>query len=159
MVDAVPAHIETSLDCSSCHTTATFAGGTWTHDSSSVNNCDTCHSPGGGATPKPSGHLNTTEQCDVCHTTNGWAPTNFSHSPLGNYPGNHRRDPGCNGCHGSVISSTIPWPYPQYAPDCAACHANDFKRKGKHIGGENGTVSQNRNCAGSGCHRVSDSEF
>ena len=160
-VDAVPAHIQTSLDCSSCHTTATFAGGTWTHDASSVNNCNTCHSPGGGAkrykVVPP--HLLTTAQCDVCHTTNGWAPTNFSHDPQGNYPGDHRRDPGCNACHGNTISATIPYRWPQYAPDCASCHANDFDRKGDHIGGENGTVSQNRNCAGSGCHRVSDREF
>jgi hypothetical protein len=163
MVDAVPAHIATSLDCSSCHTTATFAGGSWTHDSSSAGNCDTCHSPGNGATPKPGGHLNTPEQCDVCHTTNGWAPTSFSHSPGGNYPGNHRNDPGCTGCHtGSIGAGINSANYPnqlQYAPFCAGCHANDFERKGDHIGGENGTVSQNKNCAGSGCHRVSDRKF
>jgi len=161
MMDAVPPHIPTDLDCSSCHTTATFAGGTWTHDASSVNNCDTCHD-GITATGKidavPS-HLSTNAQCDACHTTNAWAPSNFSHDPNGNYPGNHRRDPGCNGCHGTTISATIPWPWSQYAPFCAACHAGDFKRKGRHIGGENGTVAQNKNCGGSGCHRVSASEF
>jgi hypothetical protein len=159
MVDAVPAHIPTSLDCSSCHTTATFAGGSWTHDAGSADNCDTCHSPGGGATSKPGGHLNTTEQCDVCHTTDGWVPASFTHSPAGNYPGNHRVDPGCIACHGPVISGTVPWPFAQYEPFCAACHANDFERKGDHIGGENGTVAQNKNCAGSGCHRVSDRDF
>jgi hypothetical protein len=109
--------------------------------------------------------LSTTEQCDVCHTTNGWAPTSFSHNPNGGYPGDHRRDPGCNGCHGTTISSTLPYPHPSYAPPtrntvyCAACHANDFERKGDHIGGENGTVEQNKDCAGSGCHRVNSSEF
>ncbi|MDH3535467.1 MAG: hypothetical protein OER87_06965 [Gammaproteobacteria bacterium] len=160
-MDAVPQHLETGLDCHFCHTTATFVGGSWTHDANSANNCDTCHSPGNGATPKPGGHLSTTEQCDKCHTTNGWAPTNFSHDPNGNYPGNHRRDPGCNGCHGPTISASIPWPFPQYAPFCAACHANDFRRKGKHIGGENGTVAQNKDCSGGGrgCHKVSDSGF
>jgi hypothetical protein len=159
MMDAVPAHIPTNLDCSSCHTTATFAGGTWIHDATTIGNCDTCHSPGGGATFKPGGHLNTTEQCDVCHTTNGWAPASFLHSSGGDYPGNHRVDPGCIACHGPVISGTVPWPFAQYQPFCAACHANDFERKGDHIGGENGTVAQNRNCAGSGCHRVSDRKF
>jgi hypothetical protein len=160
-VDAVPAHIPTSLDCVACHTTATFVGGSWTHDASSANNCDTCHSPGGGATFKPGAHLSTTAQCDVCHTTNGWAPTSFSHDPNGDYPGDHRRDPGCNSCHGNTISATIPWPWPQYAPFCAACHRNDFERKGDHIGGENGTVEQNRDCSGGGrgCHRVSDRNF
>jgi hypothetical protein len=161
--DAVPTHIATSLDCSSCHTTATFAGGSWTHDASSIGNCDTCHSPGGGATFKPGNHLSTTEQCDVCHTTNGWAPTNFSHSPSGNYPGDHRRNPGCTGCHkGSIGAGINSGNYPnqlQYAPDCAGCHAKNFKRKDKHIGGENGTVEQNKNCGRSGCHRVSSSQF
>lgn len=154
-----PAHITTSLDCSSCHTTATFAGAKWVHDSSTAGNCDQCHSTGGGATIKPGNHINTTEQCDVCHSTNGWAPSIFSHSPQGNYPGNHRVDPGCNQCHGNNISSSIPWPFAQYAPDCAACHANDFESESDHIGGKNGTVEQNRNCATSGCHKVSDREF
>jgi len=57
----------------------------------------------------------------------------------------------------------MPFAYPaaQYAPFCAACHAGDFTRKGRHNGGENGTVEQNKDCSGggSGCHRVSDSEF
>ena len=161
--DAVPAHIQTSLDCSSCHTTATFVGGTWTHDSSSAGRCSDCHSPGNGATSKPSGHLDTNEQCDSCHTTNRWAPTNFKHPSGSNYPGDHRRDPGCKGCHkGSIGSGINSSNYPselQYAPACAGCHARNFKRKDKHIGGKNGTVAQNKNCAGSGCHRVNASSF
>jgi len=159
-----PAHIPTSLDCSSCHTTATFLGGAWVHDASTVNNCNSCHFDGSVAKRyKLSGHLNTSEQCDVCHTTNAWAPTNFKHSTQGNYPGDHRRDPGCTGCHKGAIGSGIDsGNYPnqlRYAPSCAGCHAGDFKRKGDHIGGENGTIEQNKNCAGSGCHRVNSSEF
>ncbi len=160
-----PAHIATALDCHFCHTTATFLGGSWVHDASTTNNCDQCHVDGGAAkTFKPLGHLSTTFQCDACHTTNGWAPTSFSHTSP-NYPGDHRIDPGCSGCHGNTVDNTLPYPHPQYAPPqrnavyCAACHAGDFDRKGDHIGGENGTVEQNKNCAGSGCHRVSDSNF
>ncbi|MEZ5552722.1 MAG: hypothetical protein R3E82_17710 [Pseudomonadales bacterium] len=158
---AVPAHLNTATDCHFCHTTATFAGGTWVHDSSTVGRCDDCHSPGGGATFKPQNHLATTVQCDECHTTERWAPTTFLHDPQGNYPGNHRRDPGCSGCHGPSVNAIFVYPTPQYAPDCAACHAGDFRRKDKHIGGSNGTVSQNRDCSGGGrgCHRVSDSGF
>lgn len=160
-----PPHIPTSLDCSSCHTTATFVGGTWTHDASSVGQCDTCHSPGGGARFKPSTHLNTTVQCDVCHTTNGWAPVNFKHDPNSGYPGDHRRNPSCSGCHGNTIDSNLPYPGPQFAPPqrstvyCAACHVNNFRRKGDHIGGKNGTVEQNKNCGQSGCHSVRDWSF
>ena len=154
-------HIGTALDCHFCHTTATFAGGTWVHDSSTVGRCDDCHSVGGGAPFKQSGHLDTTVQCDECHVTMGWAPTFFSHDPQGDYPGDHRNDPGCSGCHGNSINSTFVYPSPQYAPFCAACHERDFKRKGKHIGGENGTVGQNKDCSGggSGCHRITDKDF
>ena len=158
-------HLSTNLDCHFCHTTATFVGGSWVHDSSTANNCDTCHVNGGGATAKPGGHIPTTEQCDVCHTTNGWAPTSFSHSPAGNYPGDHRRDPGCNGCHrGSIGAGINSDNYPnrvQYAPFCAGCHAGDFRRKGDHIGGENGTTEQNKDCSGGGrgCHKVGDRDF
>jgi len=168
--DAVPAHIEpTDLDCYFCHTTATFADGSWVHDSSTAGQCLDCHDDGGRATPKSSGHLNTTDQCDVCHITDRWAPTSFSHASNSEFTkqslGNHRRDPGCNGCHGSTIGSRpdgidwLPSRAPRYAPFCAACHANDFESEGDHNGGNNGTVEQNKNCAESGCHRVSDSGF
>jgi len=160
-----PAHIATALDCHFCHTTATFVGGTWTHDSSSAGHCDQCHVDGGGATFKPIGHLSTAEQCDVCHTTNGWAPSSFKHSAQGNYPGDHRRDPGCTGCHKASIGAGInSGNYPNqliYAPYCAGCHARNFKSVDKHIGGKNGTVEQNKDCSGggSGCHSVRSSEF
>lgn len=154
-------HIGTALDCHFCHTTATFAGGTWVHDNSTVGRCDDCHSVGGGATFKPPGHSATTVQCDECHVTTGWAPTFFSHDPQGDYPGDHRNDPGCSGCHGNSINSMFVYPSPQYAPFCAACHERDFDRKGDHIGGENGTVEQNKDCSGGGrgCHRVTDRKF
>jgi hypothetical protein len=161
-----PAHLATSLDCHNCHTTATFTGGTWVHDASTANNCKTCHRPNGDATYYNSTtHLNTAEQCDVCHTTTGWAPTSFKHSPSSNYPGNHRKDPGCTGCHkGSIGAGTGADNYPslpQYAPYCAGCHAKKFKSVDKHIGGKNGTVEQNKDCSGggSGCHKITSSGF
>jgi len=156
-----PPHLATNLDCRSCHTTATFVGGTWVHDDTAVNNCSSCHGPNGGAREKPLTHLSTDLQCDTCHVTTGWAPTTFRHDPNGNYPGDHRRNPSCSACHGSIITMPFAYPAAQYAPFCAACHASDFTRKGRHNGGENGTVEQNKDCSGggSGCHRVSDSEF
>jgi len=154
-------HLATNLDCRSCHTTATFVGGTWVHDGTTVGTCDTCHVVNGGATPKPTGHLATTLQCDSCHTTNGWAPTNFTHDPQGNYPGDHRVNFGCNACHGNSITATIPYPSIQYAPFCAGCHAGDFSPEGDHNGGRNGTIEQNKDCSGGGrgCHRVNDGGF
>lgn len=168
-----PAHLATSLDCRSCHTTATFIGGTWAHDASTAGVCKTCHSTSGGATPQPStGHFATTVECDSCHTTSGWAPAStFDHcagqtvSITGtcsgsDYPGKHRRTLGCVQCHGNN-SEVVTYPSSQYAPFCAACHASDFRAKDKHIGGKSGTVAQNKDCSGggSGCHKVTSSEF
>lgn len=158
-------HLPTSLDCASCHTTATFVGGVWVHDAGASGNCDTCHSSGGGATPKLTGHLSTSEQCDVCHSTNGWVPTNFSHNPAGNYPGDHRLNLSCGSCHKGAIGAGINSDnYPDqliYAPFCAGCHAGDFESEGDHNGGSSGTIAQNMDCSGggSGCHRVNDSGF
>lgn len=156
-----PAHIPTGLDCRSCHTTATFAGGTWVHDNNSNGICASCHN-GTDATGKPSqGHISTNLECDECHSTNGWAPTNFSHDPQGDYPGDHRRNLTCGNCHGNVVTTPFVYPSSRYAPFCAACHEGDFRREGDHNGGSNGTVEQNKDCSGGGrgCHKVSDSGF
>jgi len=155
-----PAHLPTSLDCRACHTTATFVGGTWAHDSTAIGVCKNCHSTTGGATPQPTvGHISTDLQCDVCHITAAWLPTSFSHAPTGNYPGDHRRAPTCTACHGSIVTTPFVYPSPTYAPFCAACHAGNFSRQSDHIGGSNGTVEQNKNCGSSGCHSVTDSSF
>ena len=79
----------------------------------------------------------------------------------------HRRDQGdhraavtCVNCHTSN-AQTIAWRNPAYAPDCAACHANDF-RSGPHRKHQNPdvnyTVSELRDCAGA-CHIYTDSSM
>ena len=163
-------HWITSFDCRDCHTTATFVGGTWKHDSNSAGMCDSCHNnttpaPDGGARAKSNIHMSTTLQCDSCHTTTAWAPFTFKHDPTdlaqARYPGDHRVAINCVTCHGSTISAPFVYRDGIFNPVnvCAACHTRDFRRKGDHIGGENGTVEQNKNCAGSGCHRITDSQF
>jgi hypothetical protein len=152
-------HLATNLDCHLCHTTATFRGGSWVHDNSTAGTCDTCHTNGGGATAKPNDHLSTNVQCDECHSTDRWAPDIFSHDPRGDYPGDHRVNPGCSRCHGNSISNTFSWPSSRYAPFCAACHERDFESEGDHNGGKSGTVEQNKNCGASGCHKITDRKF
>lgn len=171
-----PDHWLTSFDCRDCHTTAGFKPAKWIHDGNSTGNCESCHSPAGGARDKtttPGGHLTTTSQCDECHTTTAWSPTNFNHDrnklSQDGYPGDHRAPLSCVACHGNSIGP-ITYSFPQYVlqlqtneinpnPYCAACHANDFESTGDHNGGNNGTVSQNQNCASGGCHRVNDGGF
>ena len=166
-------HLTTNLDCSNCHTTATFVGGTWFHDSSTANNCLSCHSPGNGATPQPNqGHFDTggNVQCDACHTTNTWADqgtfdhcpnTNANNNRCGDYPGDHRAGKAsCTDCHKNNAATPVSYPNQnQYKPFCAGCHAGDFSREGDHNGGNNGTIEQNKDCGESGCHRVNSNGF
>jgi len=137
-------HIQTSAQCDDCHSTIAWIPASFDH-SLVTGSCSSCHN-GSTATGKPSGHFITSLQCDECHTTNSWLPLLFSHTS-GVYPGDHRVSPLCTDCHGSN-SEVVTWSAPSYQPDCAGCHASDY-RPGAH---QNATVSQNRDCAGT-CHR------
>jgi len=152
-----PDHIPTTLDCSNCHTTTSFAGATFDHQGI-TDGCSVCHDGVTATGSEPQGlnaHFITTAECEVCHTPQGWAPIDFTHAAASDYPGNHARNPGCRQCHDDN-DENITYPYPQYAPYCASCHANSFRRVDKHNGGSNGTVEQNKDCSGGGrgCHSV-----
>jgi hypothetical protein len=86
-------------------------------------------------------------------------PIIFRHTSA-DYPGDHRSSVTCNDCHTSN-SQTVAWPNAAYAPDCAACHANDY-RSGPHRKYQNPdanyTVSELRDCAGA-CHIYTDSSM
>jgi predicted CXXCH cytochrome family protein len=146
-----PTHIQTSGQCDDCHTTIAWIPASFDH-SLVTGSCSSCHN-GSMATGKPSNHFVTSLQCDDCHGTSNWTPLIFSHSS-GTYPGDHRGNPSCTACHSSN-NQVIPWPSPAYQPDCAACHANDYKA-GEH---RNRSVSLDRDCGASGCHRVSSSSW
>jgi hypothetical protein len=147
-------HILTSAQCDACHNTIAWTPANFDHDS--VNgSCSSCHN-GTQATGKPGNHFTTNLQCDTCHTTNNWSTLIFSHSS-GNYPGDHRGNLGCNKCHTSN-SQVISWPAPGYKPDCAGCHAADYK-SGPHKKSESPktfyTVGELRDCSGA-CHVYTD---
>jgi len=117
--------------------------------------CSSCHD-NVRATGKPSGHFVTSSECDDCHTTVAWLPLSFVHrSP--NYPGDHRQALLCTDCHGGN-STTVTWPFAAYQPDCAGCHANDF-RSGPHrktlTPETQYAVSELRDCTGA-CHVYTD---
>jgi len=144
-------HIPTTLDCHFCHTTATFVGGTWDHQGI-TGNCVSCHD-GNTATGKGRDHFDTTADCNACHNTNGWAPISYRHPSNSDYPGDHNSRVTCISCHRNN-SQTPTYTSSQYIPQCAACHAGDY-RAGDH----RGTLADNANCGRSGCHRVSSRSF
>jgi hypothetical protein len=117
-------HIQTSAECSDCHNTTNWADAHFDH-TNVTGDCQSCHN-GSDAIGKPGGHFVTTEDCDRCHTTSSWASLLvFSHQSA-NFPGAHRSSVACSDCH-TTNSQTIAWPFSTYKPECAACHANDFK--------------------------------
>ncbi|MFC3119448.1 hypothetical protein ACFOHS_19325 [Jhaorihella thermophila] len=90
--------------------------------------CSSCHN-GVSATGKPHGHFQTTLQCDECHRTTGWGNASYTHSS-GAFPAGHSTGLDCTDCHRSNSASAA-HTHPAYRPDCAGCHANEF-RPDKH---------------------------
>ncbi len=150
-------HVPTMAQCDLCHSTLAWIPATFDH-STVTGSCSSCHD-GRTATGTPAGHFQSAEECDYCHTADAWQPVLFVHTSP-NYPGDHRRNLDCTDCHGSN-SDTVSWPAPAYQPDCAGCHANDF-RSGSHRKTQspsmNYTVSELRDCSGA-CHVYADSSL
>ncbi|MCP5145290.1 MAG: cytochrome c3 family protein [Gammaproteobacteria bacterium] len=146
-----PDHITTSDNCEACHSTLIWAPAILVDHDEVQGTCMSCHN-GDTAPGKGNGHFITTQDCDTCHTVISWVPINFTHSS-GNYPGDHRRNLGCQDCH-QTNAETIPWPSPGLAPFCAGCHESDF-RSGPHLhyesNGTRYTIQEIPDCTGS-CH-------
>jgi hypothetical protein len=143
-------HIPTSTDCVQCHMTLAWTPASIDH-TGVTGACANCHN-GTIATGKPSGHFVTNLSCESCHSTTRWSPISFTHSSP-NYPTGHRSRLECTSCHRSN-SQLAPWTFPAYQPDCAGCHANDFKSEPhKKVDTPRVlyTVSELRDCTGS-CH-------
>jgi hypothetical protein len=151
------AHVTTTAECDLCHTTSGWRPAGFDHSGVS-GSCGTCHN-GTTATGKPAGHFVTAQECDACHTTSGWPISRFVHHSAG-YPGDHRVTYACTRCHGAN-SEAVSWSNAGYAPDCAGCHAGDY-RSGPHRKSLSPatyyTVSELRDCAGS-CHVYTDTSF
>jgi hypothetical protein len=140
-------HVQTTSDCSVCHSTTAFIPAMFDHSNVTPGTCSSCHN-GATSTGKAPGHFSTQLECDTCHNSDTWTPLAFTHSSA-NYPGDHAVPLTCTDCHASNAQA-LTWEFPAYAPDCAGCHASDY-RPDPH---RNAPVSQLRDCAGS-CHQAS----
>jgi hypothetical protein len=119
--------------------------------------CATCHN-GSTARGKTAGHFITTQSCDGCHRAGvAWTPvTTYTHKNAA-YKA-HRSSVTCNDCH-KTNNEVIAWQFAGYKPDCAGCHAGDFKQ-GPHKKVESPVIYYNvmelKNCSGS-CHVYTNS--
>lgn len=151
-------HIASSTRCEDCHNTASWSIAGGFNHSGVTGNCGSCHN-GSLATGKPSRHFVTSVDCAECHGTRGWGSIDFTHSSP-TYPGDHSGGVDCVDCHTSN-SQAATWTSGAYRPDCAGCHAGDFK-PGPHKKTENPdrryTVSELRDCSGA-CHIYADSSL
>jgi hypothetical protein len=120
--------------------------------------CASCHN-GKTATGKPTNHFATSLPCESCHRPSAWITVAYTHGSV-MYP-NHGTRLTCLSCH-KTNSQTIVWPMPAYKPDCAGCHATDFKQ-GPHKKYTTPatayyTASELRDCSGA-CHVYTDSSM
>ena len=102
----------------------------------------------------------TTQPCDACHRAGlAWTPvTAYTHKSA--FYKAHRASVLCNSCH-TNNSEVIAWKFAGYKPDCAGCHAGDFKQ-GPHKKVESPVIYYNvlelKDCSGS-CHIYTNSTF
>ncbi len=147
-----------AIACDSCHRTTGWRPATMNHTVVAATPCANCHN-GNLATGKSAAHFVTTQACNACHTTTAWTPvTTYTHkSP---YYKAHRAGTLCSACH-TTNNEVIAWRFAAYKPDCAGCHAGDFK-PGPHKKVDSPlilyTVAELKDCSGS-CHIYTDATF
>jgi hypothetical protein len=145
--------------CEDCHSPATWSPVVTVDHNQVIGSCSSCHD-GNAATGKNQGHFITARDCEVCHDPGAWIPHIYRHTGLAYEPLDHRGNLACTECHQNNSDPVI-WPSPGFQPDCAGCHANDF-RSGPHKKYENPdvtyTVSELRDCTGA-CHVYTDSSM
>ena len=135
-----------SQTCTTCHSTASWLGGTFDHTASTqfpltgshtTVACTSCHQNGvyqGTSQDCVSCHLSDytatinpaheaagySQDCSVCHTETQWMGADFNHSTETAFPltGAHETA-NCSQCHQNGV-------YQGTLQDCIACHLNDY---------------------------------
>ena len=143
-----PAHASAgySTDCTTCHTTTTWAGASFDHNTATsfpltgahlavacsachgdgvfkgkLTTCVSCHQPEYSRTSTPphaaAGFATT---CATCHSTTSWLTAVFNHATATTFPltGIHATTP-CASCHGDGV-------YKGKSTLCASCHTPEY---------------------------------
>jgi hypothetical protein len=149
-------------ECNACHRTTAWLPPTFTH-TGVTSNCANCHKAG-FATTKSASHFVTTQPCEKCHTTTAWSPIKaYVHTSIA-YKA-HSGSPTCAMCHignNEVISGAPYRGNAAYKPNCAWCHASQFKpdshKKTEVPSTVYYTVAELKDCSGS-CHLYTNNTF
>jgi len=89
-------HVQTTLACSTCHTSTAWKPASFKHDPS-YTDCMSCHN-GTTATGKKVGHIATNSQCSTCHSQTGWKPAS-SGKPANHFITTLPNSQDCQHCH------------------------------------------------------------
>jgi hypothetical protein len=120
-----------------------------------IANCANCHN-GVMAEGKPPRHFFTTLSCEMCHRTVLWTPVIYRHTAAAYV--DHGATLNCTSCH-TTNAQSVPWRFPAFRPDCAGCHASEYRPmshpKFTRPVTVYYTVAELRNCAGA-CHLYAD---
>ena len=154
-----PLHVQTTNVCEDCHSSNAWTPVTNVDHNQVLGSCSSCHN-GTIATGQNPGHFSTAQDCGVCHDPIAWTPADYRHTGLSYEPQDHRGNLACTACHKNN-SEVVNWRYPAFRPDCAGCHAGDYKSD-PHKKWENPdtryTASELRDCTGA-CHVYTDSSM
>jgi len=130
----------------------------FTHAGVAPRTCATCHN-GSMAKGRSAAHFTTTQPCDVCHRTTAWTPV-IGYRHISPFYRQHNAGVACRTCH-TTNGEVIAWKAAAYKPNCAACHAPQF-RANAHLKVESPrifyTVAELADCSGS-CHEYTNSTF
>jgi len=112
-------HIETSIQCESCHNLTAFAPVKTVDHTQVIGVCSGCHN-GTIARGKSDFHIPTSSECNTCHTTLAFLPANFTHAEI-------TSDCSRSGCHTGEPNAAIGQPigHPDTNTlniDCSHCH-------------------------------------
>ena len=109
-------HIQTTVNCDSCHLSVIWSPSSFRHLSSQgvmQGACSTCH--GASLPGKPLTHVVTTASCDSCHKTSAWLPAGYDHALAA--PG------ACATCHNGVRATGKKPSHIPTTASCDVCHA------------------------------------
>lgn len=157
----------TPYNCDSCHRTTAWTPATFAH-SGVTSGCTNCHKAG-FATTQSATHFITSQSCEKCHTTSAWSPiksyVHLSTAYKTHTGPNMTVYADCLLCHinkNEVITGAPHRGNAAYKPDCAWCHATQFKA-GPHTKTNSPstvlyTVAELKNCNGA-CHIYTNNTF
>jgi hypothetical protein len=148
-------HIATNAACDTCHRSTVSFDIVRVDHSRLTLPCASCHN-GTGTSGKGPKHFVTNLPCDTCHRTVSWAAVTYRHMSA-TYP-DHGASISCNQCHTSN-AQVVPWKFAAYKPDCAACHASEFRPQ-QHVKylkpvPMDYTLAELKDCTGA-CHIYTD---